>query len=106
MFLANARNFPLTATKASWSSVYEILNLVDAKRELLSSDQHTPVLFIHGDSDTLVNCEGTKDIYESYQFGKKLLILVGENHGLLSSEAFSGIFNQICEWSTTNPYRK
>jgi fermentation-respiration switch protein FrsA (DUF1100 family) len=42
----------------------------------------TPVIFIHGDDDTLVPCEMSKMLYDACPTKKKLVFIKGAGHGL------------------------
>jgi dipeptidyl aminopeptidase/acylaminoacyl peptidase len=42
----------------------------------------TPVIFIHGDDDTLVPCEMSKRLYDACPTKKKLVFIKGAGHGL------------------------
>ena len=41
-----------------------------------------PILFVHGEADSFVPVEMTRENYEACQSPKKLLIVPGANHGM------------------------
>jgi alpha-beta hydrolase superfamily lysophospholipase len=98
VYLDNARIYPLTVREASWSSAENILYKVNSRRELLSNENPIPVLFIHGDNDTLVDCQGTIDMHSQYQYKKELKLFKGIGHGLLFEKAFRDYVPCICQW--------
>jgi alpha-beta hydrolase superfamily lysophospholipase len=97
-YLNNVKIYPLTIREVSWSSAANILYKVNAQRELLSNGNPIPVMFIHGDNDTLVDCQGTIDMYSQYRYKKKLKLLKGIGHGLLFEKTFEDYVPYICQW--------
>lgn len=98
VFTASTKQFPLSTEYATWLSAEEIVYRLNTSRELMSSTNDIPVLFIHGTGDTLVPWKGTEEMYKSYPFKKELMLLDGKPHGLLLDDDIGTLLEAIVRW--------
>lgn len=98
VFLKNTEEFPLSTAVATWSSAESIVCHLDTARELSSSANDIPVLFIHGTADTLVPYKRTEAMYNAYPYKKELLLLEGKTHGLLLEDDISILAKTMIQW--------
>jgi len=89
--------FPQATTVCSYSSICEIMFLLDSSRELKTNSK-IPILFIHGISDTFVNYFDTKKMYNLYKGPKDILLLDNKPHSFILDPDFEDAFNIIINW--------